>query len=46
MKERNTCLWKRHKKQKYNYEKQDKKYLHEWILQEGITLEVRENGPL
>ena len=28
------------------YEKQNKKYLHKQILQEGIALEVRENGSL
>lgn len=28
------------------YEKQNKKYLHKRILQEGIALEVRENGSL
>lgn len=42
MKEWNACLWKRHKKHKYNYEKQDRKYMLEWILREGITLEVKE----
>ena len=30
----------------YEKQKKTKKYLHERILQEGIALEVRENGSL
>ena len=36
MKERNICLWKRHKKQKHDYEKKDKNACMNGFYKKGL----------